>query len=317
MLFTDRIFVTVEDMEVIHGRAQNVAADAGITLTGPGGLIERAIQESGAILHQRLRSYTGSVIGPDTNSAHMAAVLNVGGWSGSQRLKLAQIVLEHKDLGISPVKDWVTLVCVRNLFRGALGRGAADSNFENLFKLNNNEARQKLNDLATYRLQAVLAPLFAPGATGIPGTGSIVDSDLTVTLSDGTWPAGSFFVAVTFVSADYVSPTDKNNSESASHEPLLVTTSVNDSVTVSISNLVPNPSGESLPLDFRTMPKRTADRWMIYASANRNELRLQAGPTALTTKSLKVTALDTAGAILDSGQYGDGFVPIPNRFSRA
>jgi hypothetical protein len=124
-------------------------------------------------------------------------------------------------------------------------------------------------------------------------------------------------VAVTFVSADYVSPTDKNNSESASHEPLLVTTSALDSVTVDISNLVPNPSGESLPLDFRTMPKRTADRWMIYASANRNELRLQAGPTALTTKSLKVTALDTAGAILDSGQYGDGFVPIPNRFSRA
>lgn len=317
MLFTDRIFVTVEDMEHLHGKVQNVATDASVTLAGAGGLIDRTIRECGAILHSRLLSYTGSIVGSDTNGPHMGAVLNIGAGGSSQRLKLAQIVLEHKDLGMSPVRDWVTLVCVRNLFRAALGRGNDDSRYSDLFKLHNNEARQKLMDLAVYRLQAVNAPLFAPGATGIPGTGSIVAGNISTTADDGSWPAGAYFVAVTFVGEDYVSPTDKNNSESASHAALTKTVVLNDSLTVDISNLVPNPSGEALPIGFRSMPKRTADRWMIYASTNRNELRLQAGPTDLTTTSLKVTAFDAAGAILDSGQYGDGFVPIPNRFSRA
>ncbi len=317
MLFTDRIFVTVADMAFYHGKAQNVATDAGIKLTGSGGLIERTIHECGAILLSRLHSYTGSIVGPGASGAHMAVVLNVGGSSGSQRLKLAQIVLEHKDIGISPVKDWVAAVCVRNLFRGAIGRGQDDTRFHNLFLMNNNEARQRLTNLATYRLQAVNSPLLAPAATGIPGTGSIVAANISTTAADGTWPAGSYFVAVTLVSEDYVSPTDKNNSESASHLALTKTVVLNDSLTVDISNLVPNPSGESLPVSFRNMPKRTADRWMIYASTNEDELRLQAGPTALTTTSLRVPAFDAAGAILDSGQYGEGFVPIPNRFSRA
>lgn len=319
MLYTDGDFVTPADMAVLHGRVNEVASDAGVQLTGPGGIIARTMTEATALLMTRTAAFSSlSPIG--FGAAHHRALLNTGtGLHGAaQRIHLSQIVIGYKDLGgISPLRDWIAALAVRNLFRAAINRVEGDDRFATQFRLFNSEQKTALSALTAAQLRAVFSPLWAPGATRIPGSGSFPASAVTVESGAGSLPTAPIYIAVTYVGKAYQSSADKRNQESAPSEVHTAMPPAGDIVRISIADLRPNPNTASLPTEIRSLNRIAAAGWNVYAGIAPDDLQLQTvQPIPIETQSFDLTDF-VSGAPMEDGQHHDGLLPIPQRFVRA
>jgi len=320
MLWTDRIFITEQDLLRMDAEVASVSTSEDITLTGRNGNIRTAIEETALELMKNITVFGGIFGTGDVSSNHTAAVMNIGlGNPARLKASLQQVVVSGENFDSANwIKLWALHHALRIFYRGAMNRTTRDR-YEDKMRFYASEITRRIEPtLFGLGLPLVLRPLSAPTAFFERNAGSFGATNLTNVADAAGTLNETVNVAVTYLSASgdgrYVSPTNKGNSESCSCPSGYV-------LSVDISTL--NPPDGTQPLSQQlscVISPLAATHWNIYVGQeNSEDLYLQnASPIPIATTSYQLTAdPQFEGYVLDPGQYPDRIMSIVKKRQRA
>ncbi len=256
MLWTDSLFVTIDDLTRIDSEVVTVAKSENIVLDGDNGMIRGAVEEASQEIMKYVIAFGGYLNSGDLTANHLAAVLNVGiGNSVRQKIGLQQIVVS----GEVPsqwnwLKQWVVQFTLRMFYRNAFSRVGGDR-YKTKMDFYKEEAQKRVTPtLWALGVPIVIRPLSRPSASYERDTGTW-DAD-NVTLVDnvaGTMTNQQYCdVAITYCDMSqanfYVSASKRNNAESDASDKVTQQMTVGSVLHVDISSLNPPPPLELLVL---------------------------------------------------------------------
>lgn len=326
MLWTDGLFVSVNDLLQIDSEVEDVAEAEEISISGRYGAIATAITEATQPLHEMLVAFGGYLGGGDVSPNHIAAVMNVGlGSAVRYRALPNQIVVSGEtDLVWGHMRKWVSHLALSIIYRNANNRTVKDR-YESKMRAYKSEInRSILPAVRQLGIPLVIRPLSAPGALFERNSGDWDESNVGTTAGSGTLDDQVVEVAVTFVDMTdaslYVSSTVKHNAESAGSDKIKVMLTTGNVVTVDISSLNPPDGTQPRSLQIMcVMAPLTATHWNVYVGKSGKNLYLQNGtPIPIATKVHTLSGDPTfSGSILDSGQYQERRISISNLRQRS
>lgn len=293
MLWTDKIFVSADDLASIDAEISEVSESEGVPLEGPNGFIRRQIDESGEEVLRRMEVY-GGWIGSSTLSAnHIQAVLNIGGGAAASRTKilLDQIVISDRIIDRwSYLKRWVAYRTVAAFYRNVSGRSASKDRYrgkqDDYTKFLRQVQNQALLDLG---LPICYQPLPRPAAfMSYISTGSFDGSNLSEVAGAGTMTA-EFDVAVTYLDMSrYVNPFSNistGNAESAPSDVASIQVTTGNVLQVDVSTLNPPIGQDPGTMSLCVMTPLTPTHWNLYVGLHGQTMWLQNPlPIALGTQ---------------------------------
>jgi len=320
MLWTDRDFVTKQDLASLDWEINDVCEDEKVTIEGDTGVIRRGLEEAASELTRKLTifdSYRGTA-GNGVSSNHHAAVFNVGG-SPTQTLKvgLDQIVVSGRsEASWTALKNWAVHQVLLRFYRVMRSRVNDDrylAKYDSMKQLCDNSLWPTAKKLG---LPVVSEPMPAPGSSLTDPMGSF---SVSAVAGSGTL-AKEFDVVITYIGAKYVSPTNKRNSESCPSVRVRVAVDTSKVVSVDVTGLtfpvgtrpaaIANQAGNAVG---------TATGWNVYVGNVDGKMYLQnATPIVPATKTYALAAdPTTSGAVVDQGQNPESFLTIDEVLLRA
>ena len=347
MLWTDALFITVDDVARLDGGAAQVVTDESISGSGNYSYIRGAIEEATQELTKMSVAFGGYLSTGDVSPNHTAAVLNIGlGNAVRYKALPSQVVVS----GIGPfssnhIKQWATAYAVMYLYRNASNRTVKDR-YEAKMRFFKSELDRRLRpSIIGLGLPLVIQPIAAPAAIFERNSGTWGASNLSPISQTG--PAGGTFdVAITYVNqgqplgfnasqnnwqsfrvtgfnADatkYVSSLLPGNAESNPSTTLTTTVAADHVLGVSIASLTP-PNGYQDPSTriLCVVIPLAATGWNVYVGPSGGVLTLQnATPIPIWTTSYQL-ALNptTTGVPVGVGQYADRVLSMSPTRQRA
>ena len=207
-------------------------------------------------------------------------------------------------------------VALRNLYLHAVNRATADDRYAEQFALWDRKRGEIFAQLRGEGVPFTSQPLAAPAATREYQTGEWDQSNLTEG-AGGSFTAGRYYFAVTYTAADYNSSTDKQNQESAPGRVAAKEIAVSEKVTVDIDDLLQTVVQAHVGTARGVVSRVAPTGWNVYCGDESGKLYLQnSTPTVIATTSYEITSATLSGSLLDSGQYPDGYLSMPNFIQR-
>ena len=350
-LYTDGLFPTPDDVNN-EDPTLNTLLTATCNISGtvtPLTLCNQANAQCAAIIASKLQSVIGATnFNPSggATSLHNAAVIwGVRAQSNVVRLRMGQVVVDDLYYGDGPnssfipgpLHTWIIYWAISLGYRKLMGQ--VDANLDRA-KIKYTQYRQltageKWSLLRSTGIPYVRVPFPAPGAIFEPGQGTWGLNNLSQVVQAGT-TGGNYTVAITWVdqssqSANYVSPLNKNNSESGpsmvypstfTDGMLQITLTAGHALSINITSLTP-PNGQvSLPeasITGVSQGTHIATGWNIYiGDADGGSLYLQnAQPIPVATKTYTLTTDPVlTGYTMGRGQYPDANMPMADLMMR-
>jgi len=304
MLYTDRDFITSDDLLILDAEAVEVADAHGISVDGT---IHHAIEECAHDLLSRQQSFTGYLSGLGIGAGHLAAVFQGISSSVSRPyIRLSNIVVSsgYPQLS-SPIQHWTEFYALYMLYRAAYMRKQNDR-YESKMLLYKDEAKTAWATIQDQGLSVVLQPFPCPGATNETNAGTWDHSNVSVVTA--TASGGVFDAAVSWTGASYVSQAERGNAESALSSSVRVIVTTNKAIKVDITSCIA-PTG--------TMPQvgtaegqivyLQATGWNVWIGETNGHLYLQnPTPIAIATKTYELSADPVLTGSQDhAGQFAD------------
>lgn len=297
MLFTDRDWLTIDDVAALDPSAPEVARTEGIATEGPTGLVHMAIEECA---NQLLSEMTGfpnyyalqSLVG---NIESMGALNDS---TPPPRIKLGRVVVDSFTTSYaSPLKKYTAALALRNLYQIASNRKIdKDDKFQSKLKSVERDIECKYwPALWASGLPTVFTPVHCPGALYELNQG-VWGIDNVTQVSGGSGAANAWDVAITWFSKQ------SETAESASSQTISFSLSASNFIHIDISSLTPtNPNIVS---------------WNVYAGRQGGPLFFQAS-VPLATKTYTFTGDPTlTGKVVGRGQTQDCALTFIHAFNR-
>lgn len=325
MIWTDRVFITAEELTRVDSEVPEVVTAEGITMGGPNGLIRGAIEEAGDELMKYLVGFGGFLGSGDVSANHSWAVQNTGVGTMVRHKALPCQVIVSGDTAESwnNIHRWASFWALQIFYRNAFNRTVKDR-YEGKMRYYKSELVRRITpSLWGLGIPVVNGPLAAPGATFERDAGTWDSSNLSLVAGSGTATTMKD-VVVTYVDMGaplpYVDSSDRGNSESHQSEIVQITPTSGNVISVNISSLNP-PTGRQHPSQQIkcVIPMRRATHWNVYAGEADGTLYLQnAAPIAITTTSFDFPGNPlTSGPKPGLGQYADRILTLNPTRQRA
>ncbi len=326
MLWTDKIFVSVDDLLRMDSEVSLISAAEQITLIGDNGLIRGAVEEASNELQKLIISFGGYLNSGDLSANHLAAVLNVGiGNSVRQKATLDQICVSgDTQQSWNWIKQWTVFWVLRIFYRNAFNRTVNDR-YEKKMNFYKEELQRRVGPtLFGLGVPIVLRPLFAPASYFTRDAGTWDWTNVSLVSGSGTLDnTVSVDVAVTFVDMSaanlYVSPAKINNAESNASDVITQALDTGKVLEVDITSLNP-PTGTQNPAQVlvTVVAPLKATHWNMYVGKTGKTLYLQnPAPIPIATTSHVLPGDPVfSGYRMGLGQYADrrlSLVPMRQR----
>ncbi len=313
MLWTDSVFVGLDDLHRIDSEVSQVAEAEGITLTGNNGLLRGAVEEASNELQKIIVAFGGYLGSGDVSPNHLAAVLNVGlGNAVRQKALLNQVVIDGDTVGSwNWIKQWAVFWALQVFYRDAFNRTVKDR-YEGKMRFYKSELSRRVTpSLFGLGIPVVIRPLARPAATFERDSGTWDSSNLSLVSGVGVLNGVDYDVAITYVDMSqpnlYVSPSSIGNAESAPSDRAVISLTTGNVIHIDISSLGP-PTGIQHPSQVLlcVISPLRATHWNVYVGPSGGTMRLQnATPIAIATTTYTLAADPTAtGSFMGVGQYG-------------
>lgn len=323
MLFTDREFITVSDLQGFEPEITTKVLTPAIPVTGDNNILQRSISDCAVRLMascQQFESYPSNgdgLVSPN----HLAGVFsNVYGTRNVPRVRLNQICLNSATPGLtSALKLWVCNYTLEQIFKAAWNRKVRHDKYEMEDKWQEKQkeyavyARTSFSRLRAEGLPVVWRPLSAPAAAYDWQPGTWGDANLAATSGAGTEAGGEMSVQVSYVDQTaYLSRSKRGNAESHPSMPATLTVASGEVLVVDISSLNP-PDGAAPPTGSAQglAIGRKATGWNLYV----NGVLQNAVPIPIATKTYTLAADPEVSADpwrrIGEGQYPDIFSVMP------
>lgn len=315
MLWTDKIFVTQDDLSRVDSEVNQVALAEEITLVGDNGLLRGAVEEAANELQKLVISYGGYLNSGDLSANHLAAVLNVGiGNSVRQKAALDQVCVSgDTPMAWNWIKQWTVAWVLRTFYRNAFNRTVNDR-YEKKMNFHKDEMQRRLTPtLFGLGIPIVLRPLYAPASYFTRDAGTWGTDNVSLVAGPGSLDSTkNIDVVVTFVDMSagnlYVDSTSRGNAESEGSDRATIQMSSGNVIQVDISTLNP-PTGRQNPAQVlvTVIAPLKATHWNVYAGNRNSQLYLQnTSPIAIGTTSYTFTGNPSlSGPTVGLGQYSD------------
>ena len=313
-LLTDSDIITsTGDLAMVDPECIRVASsqNPAITLDGPGSIIRQTVNEACSDMTARFQNYTGFLVSPGINLAHMAAVSNILSTSISRpRMRLNQVVAAGPDPSRQDLRLWLAHSALRALYRAAYARfGKEHDRYEAKMEFYEQEEKRVWRNIEASGVPIVLIPLPCPGAIREYNPGTWTTSNVTGAGTSSADPGGSWYVCVTWIGPPYVSPTKAGNAESGPSPTIGVTTTAKGVITVNVSTL--NPPGV-VPAQVGTADglytQIAATGWNVYVSNSASGPFYLQNSTPIMLPTVSYTLADMpvlSGSIMGVGQFAD------------
>lgn len=314
MLWTDKIFISLNDLLRFDAEIQSVAESEEINLEGDNGMIRGAIEETSLELQKLMIAYGGYLNSGDLTANHLAAVLNVGiGNSVRQKALLDQVCVSGDTAAtFNWIKQWTLFWTLRIFYRNAFARTVNDR-YEKKMEFYKQELDRRVTpSVKALGIPIVLRPLYAPGAVFVQ-SGSWTTDNVGLVAGPGTLDTTNVVnVAITYVDMSqanlYVDQTKKNNAESEASDPITLVMQTGNVIEVDITSLVP-PTGQQNPAQVLVcvISPMKATHWNVYVGLTGRPMYLQnSTPIDINTKTYTLPGDPTfSGYQLGVGQYPD------------
>jgi hypothetical protein len=318
MLWTDRLFVTANDLISVDSEVPAFGQAERIVLGGPKGLISQVIQECGVELMSLMQS-PGCVAAPTgVPAAHMQALL-IGTAANTVRVQLGQVVVsDPRPNHWSPLQRWVIYKILARFYERIIQTQGADRIQAKWKNTMESLDLQYQPFLFNNGIPAVSNPLPCPGATGEVDTGSFTVDDVTVVDGGSSTDPQQLLVAVSWIGPEWVSPADRKNSESALSEGVQVNLQAGKGLTVSIANLLP-PATMNLGLQYLgAYTPLIPVGWNLWVGPQRRgKMWLQQAAIPLDTKETTLLDIQIPGSYAEhTGQAATIAMSIQRIFQR-
>lgn len=310
-LLTDSDIISAADLQAVDPECAKVASsqNPAIWLSGDGSIIRQTVTEACSDIVARFQNYTGFLVSPGINLAHMAAVMNIGSTSISRaRMRLNQVVATGPDPARQDIKLWLIHSALRALYRAAYARFTKDEDrFARKMDFYEIEEKRVWGNIKSSGVPIVLEPLPCPGALREPNPGTWGASNITHSGTSSSDTGAVWNIAITWVGAPYVSPTNKGNAESGPSAIVPVVTKATEVIAVDISTLLPpdvTPPDVGTADGLYTQVKATG--WNVYAGAAGSGLLYLQNTTPIPLTTDAYTFADKpvlSGPIMGSGQF--------------
>lgn len=326
MLWTDKIWVSSDDLSRVDSEVLRVSTSENITLDGVNGLIRGGLEEATSEIMKFIVAFGGYLNSGDLTSNHFAAVMNVGiGNSVRQKVGLQQIVIS----GDVPgqwfwLKQWTVFHVLRCFYRDAFGRLGQDRYKDKMDFFRDELQRRITPNIYSLGVPIVIRPLSRPGAFFERNSGTWDSTNLSQVPGLGTSNKVSFDVAITWVDQSqanfYVNSSQRNNSESDASDIATIQITTGNVISVSISSLNP-PTGKQDPSQqmIVVVSPRPATGWNVYVGNTGGTLYLQnSSPIPIGTTSFTLPGDPSLqGATPGIGQYPDRRLSVAPMRQRA
>lgn len=315
MLFTDGMFVSLSDLNVIDQEVANLSAQNNIAMDkSQSSLLRESHLDAGEDLLSHLQNFSGYLVGVGVNSNALAAVLNILSTAINRpRLLLNQLTVLEPSPTRHAFSRWVKYRALFDFYRALYYRRTSEERFGLKMEMYEKETRKRWNTLKGRGIPVVLNPLSRPGATFDYGAGVWDASNVTVVSHSG--PAGgSFKVAITYCSLPpYVNLANQAGAESCNSDPIPLDVSADTVISISLAGL--NPPNGIMQVAIGTAegvyPPLPATHWNVYIGikdgdgSTVNPMFLQNPtpiPIATTTYTLTANPVVTGSNIGNPGQ---------------
>lgn len=324
MLWTDGIFLSMDDLKRVDSEIVDIQEVEGITVGGNYGSLRGAIDEASQELNKMLVAFGGHMGSGDVSPNHLEAVMNIGlGNAVRYRALTSQVVVTGaNEFAWNHVKTWAAHFCLMILYRNATNRTTKDR-YESKMRYYKSELDRRITrGVMGLGLPMVIQPLSAPGAIFERNSGKWSDENVTSVSATGSTDGGTFDVVITYVNqgapdtggnyipdpTKYISSSQVGNSESNPSTIQTIEVSSNNVVSVDITSLIP-PTGSQDPSTriLRAIIPLAATGWNVWAGPSGESLTLQnATPVPIATKTYALLS-DPAndGPLVGFGQYAD------------
>jgi len=312
MLWIDKTFVLEEDIAAFSAHVLREADDNKVL--DPDEVIRRVL---GNLTHEIEGKSTGFGYGSgDIPPNHMAALLNTGVSRGKPPIYIEQLVVDdprRQERG-SALHDWAVSRVIEGMYATAEFR-FNDTRITDAKLDWESRASERWRVLKQLGLPGVISPLARPGALRVANSGSFAASDATPSNGSGSLAAASYYVAVTYTDANYVTTHDhRGNGESAPTDAFAVTVAAGGGgdgrITVSIANLNPTPPTTGT-FGERVITWKTPTGWNVYAGLALTSMYLQnSTPIPIATQTYNLDTLLTSGLKPNQGQRPEIFFDV-------
>jgi len=171
MLYTDRDFVSVDDLFSIDSDIAEVSSVEGIVLEGPQGLIHQAIEETANKLVSEFQN-----LGYNWSQQSLRLNTFYGDSTPPARIRVGQVVVDDDTTTYwSPLKRYVVYLALRNVYQSASSRKIDDKYDVKLKQVEKDLSNKYWAAFKKSGLPVCYAPIPCPGAQ--------------YELSQGTWTA--------------------------------------------------------------------------------------------------------------------------------
>jgi hypothetical protein len=322
LLFTDSDIITPADLAVVDQEVTSDATALNVTLSGPGSIIRRAVEEAGTEITAAFQNFSGYLVGLGISANHVAAVLNTLTTAINRpRARLNQVCALDPDPTHLHMKRWLEYRALTGFYRSLYHRKVEDR-FEK--KMNNYRAEASFawNNLISSGLPIVLQPLACPGALRELGSGTWGASNVSAGGTGSTEIGHVYDIAITWVNSQgYVTWSNNGNGESAPSAIVTLPAVTGSVLTLTLTGL--NPPDGTIPQNLGTADgiytPQPASGWNVYVGITGQTLWLQnATPIPIATTSYTLADAPTlTGNPMGQGQHPDYNFAFQNVLWRA
>jgi hypothetical protein len=310
LLFTDSDIITPGDLAVVDQEVITDATALNVTLSGPGSIIRRAVEEAGTEITAAFQNFSGYLVGLGISANHVAAVLNTLTTAINRpRARLNQVCALDPDPTHLHMKRWLEYRALTGFYRSLYHRKVEDR-FEK--KMNNYRAEANFawSNLTSNGLPIVLQPLACPGALRELGSGTWGPSNVSASGTGSSEIGHVYDVAITWVNSQgYVSWANNGNGESAPSAIVTLSAITRSVLTLALAGL--NPPNGTIPQNLGTADgiytPQPATGWNVYVGITGQTLWLQnATPIPIATTGYTLADAPTlTGNPMGQGQHPD------------
>ncbi len=323
MIWTDGIFVSLNDLKRVDSEVSDIQDVEGIAVDGNYGSLRGGLEEASQEMNKMMVAYGGYLSSGDISPNHISAVLNIGlGNAVRYKALLSQVVVTGADqFAWNHIKTWAAHFCLMSIYRNATNRTTKDR-YEGKMRYYKSELDRRITRGVTgLGIPLIIQPMAAPAALFERGSGVWSSNNVTA-VNSGTTNGGTFDVAVTYVnqgsplpgggylpdSTKYVSSSQVGNAESNPSVLQSIPVPSNSVISVNIASLKP-PTGTQDPATriLCVIAPLAATGWNVWVGPSGETLTLQnASPIPIATKTYQLASDPTSnGPIIGFGQYAD------------
>lgn len=268
MLFVDRMFVTLNDLNVVDQEIADLSAKNNIPMGDTdSSLLRASVLSAGEELLSHLQGFSGYLIGNGCNSNALAAVLNISSTAINRpRLLLNQLAVVEPNIARQAVHRWVKYRALFEFYRALFHRRTSEERFAMKMDMYRDETKRNWGILKGRGIPVVMNPLSCPGAKWDYGAGIWGPSNVTI-VSNIVGAGGSFKVAITYCSLPpYVSLSNQVGAESCYSLPITIDVATGNVLSVNLTGLNP-PSGVmavAIGTAEGVYPPLPATHWNVY-----------------------------------------------------